>query len=87
MNEMIVPVLTTVGAVLVIIGVYIRSEKWRAVYNVVIQFSELATGHYRMARDGYTATEKEKLADLTIAFFDAIERAGVEIARPGDAAH
>lgn len=83
MSEFVVPALTIVGAVIAAVAVYIRSEKWRAVYGTVIAFSELAAAHYRMEIGGWTATEKDALADLTIAFFDAVERAGVSITRPG----
>jgi hypothetical protein len=35
-----------------------------------------------MRPDGYTAIEKDKLADAAIALLDSVEAAGVEIARP-----
>lgn len=82
MNDLTVPILTAIGAGIAVLSMYIRSARARAVYAVVLQFADLATAYYRMAEDGWTATEKEALADLTIGFFNAAQGAGAEIRRP-----
>ena len=78
----IVPILGGVIAVLGLAGGYIASRRGRALVACVQSFALLASSYYAMRPDGYTAVEKEKLADAAIAFLDGVEAAGIEIARP-----
>jgi len=81
MSEL-VPILGGIIAVLGLAGGYIASRRGRALVACVQSFALLASYYYTMKPDGYTAVEKEKLADAAIAFLDSVEAAGVEIARP-----
>ena len=78
----IVPILGGVIAVLGLAGGYIASRRGRALIACVQDFALLASYYYTMRPDGWTATEKDKLADAAIAFLDGVEAAGIEIARP-----
>lgn len=78
----IVPILGGIIAVLGLAGGYIASRRGRALVACVQSFALLASYYYAMRPDGYTATEKDKLADAAIAFLDSAEAAGVAIARP-----
>ena len=81
MSEL-VPILAGVVAVLGLAGGYIASRRGRALVACVQSFALLASYYYTMKPDGYTAIEKDKLADAAIAFLDSVEAAGIEIARP-----
>ena len=81
MSEL-VPILAGAVAVLSLAGGYIASRRGRALVACVQSFALLASYYYAMRPDGYTATEKEQLAEAAIALLDSVEAAGVEIARP-----
>lgn len=81
MSEL-VPILAGAVAVLSLAGGYIASRRGRALVACVQDFALLASYYYSMRPDGWTAIEKDKLADATIAFLDGVEAAGIEIARP-----
>jgi len=78
----LVPILGGVVAVLGLAGGYIASRRGRALIACVQSFALLASYYYTMKPDGWTAIEKDKLADAAIAFLDGVEAAGIEIARP-----
>ena len=78
----LVPILGGVIAVLGLAGGYIASRRGRALIACVQSFALLASYYYTMKPDGWTAIEKDKLADATIAFLDGVEAAGIAIARP-----
>ncbi len=79
----IAPILGGVVAILGLTAGYLASRKAKAVIAAAQSFAVLGANYYAMRPDGYTATEKDALAEAAIAFFDAVERAGVEITRPG----
>ena len=81
MSEL-VPILAGAVAVLSLAGGYIASRRGRALVACVQSFALLASYYYAMRPDGYTAIEKDKLADAAIALLDSVEAAGIEIARP-----
>jgi hypothetical protein len=70
-----------VGASGLLLG-YISSRRARALIDVVQDFATVAQVYYQYRPDGWEAIEKAKLADTTIAFFNAVEAAGIEIVRP-----
>lgn len=70
-----------VGASGLLLG-YLSSRRAKALIGVVQDFATVAQVYYRCKWDGWEATEKAALADATIAFFNAVEAAGIEIVRP-----
>ena len=78
----IVPILAGVVAVLSLAGGYIASRRGRALVACVQDFALLASYYYSMRPDGWTVTEKEAFTEAGIAFFESVEAAGIEIARP-----
>ena len=70
-----------VGASGLLLG-YLSSRRAKALIGVVQDFATVAQVYYACKPDGFEAVEKESLADTTIAFFIAVEAAGIEIARP-----
>lgn len=70
-----------VGASGLLLG-YLSSHRAKAIVGVVQDFAEVAQVYYACKPDGFEAVEKAKLADTTIAFFNAVEAAGIEIVRP-----
>lgn len=61
---------------------YLSSRRAKLLVEVVRNFAVVAQVYYQSRPDGWLVTEKEALANATIAFFDAVENAGIEIARP-----
>jgi hypothetical protein len=78
----LVPILGGVIAVLGLAGGYIASRRGRALIACVQSFALLASHYYTMRPDGWTVTEKEAFTEAGIAFFESVEAAGIEIARP-----
>lgn len=78
----LVPILGGIIAVLGLAGGYIASRRGRALIVCVQSFALVVSSYYAMKPDGWTATEKDKLADAAIAFLDGVEAAGIAIARP-----
>lgn len=71
-----------IGAGGLIIGA-LKSQQYRAVATVVQEFAETAQAYYVAKSDGtFSAEDRAAIGQAAISFFDSVELAGVEIARP-----